>query len=179
MALSCKLLTAALRPFYCLPQPFEMDERAVFLKFELFAKRLNKLIDMFTTIYQFSSLEQHTHIAGVQSCTFRMYYLTLLLVIQSSVLHCVFTLCTCMTPPCAHASATCWRNTHSPFCLACGALLLLPAGLEAVLKSLYTIIDDVKRKPYDLLDYSQNQFDRDYLEFNVNIHNLEISLLVR
>lgn len=41
-----------------------MDERAVFLKFELFAKRLNKLIDMFTTIYQFSSLEQHTHIAG-------------------------------------------------------------------------------------------------------------------
>jgi dynein heavy chain len=48
-----------------------------------------------------------------------------------------------------------------------------------VLKSLYTIIDDVKRKPYDLLDYSRNQFDRDYLEFNVNIHDLEISLLVR
>lgn len=43
-----------------------MNERAVFLKFELFAKRLNKLIDMFTTIHQFSSLEQHTHIAGVQ-----------------------------------------------------------------------------------------------------------------
>uniref|UniRef100_A0A383W453 AAA+ ATPase domain-containing protein n=1 Tax=Tetradesmus obliquus TaxID=3088 RepID=A0A383W453_TETOB len=94
-------------------KPFEMDERAVFLKFELFAKRLNKLIDMFTTIHQFSSLEQHTHIAG----------------------------------------------------------------LETVLKSLYTIIDDVKRKPYDLLDYSRNQFDRDYLEFNVNIHDLEISLL--
>lgn len=52
-------------------------------------------------------------------------------------------------------------------------------GLETVLKSLYTIIDDVKRKPYDLLDYSRNQFDRDYLEFNVNIHDLEISLLVR
>jgi dynein heavy chain len=56
---------------------------------------------------------------------------------------------------------------------------LPPTGLEAVLKSLYTIIDDVKRKPYDLLDYSRNQFDRDYLEFNVNIHDLEISLLVR
>jgi dynein heavy chain len=50
-----------------------MDERAVFLKFELFAKRLNKLIDMFTTIHQFSSLEQHTHIAGARSCTLRMY----------------------------------------------------------------------------------------------------------
>jgi dynein heavy chain len=40
------------------------------------------------------------------------------------------------------------------------------------------IVDDVKRKPYDLLDYSRNQFDRDYLEFNVNIHDLEISLQV-
>lgn len=47
-----------------------------------------------------------------------------------------------------------------------------------MLKSLYTIIDDVKRKPYDLLDYTRNQFDRDYLEFNVNIHDLEISLQV-
>jgi dynein heavy chain len=45
-------------------QPFEMDEVAVFLKSELFAKRLVKLVDMFTTIHQFSSLEQHTHIAG-------------------------------------------------------------------------------------------------------------------
>lgn len=45
-------------------QPFSMDEPAVFLKFELFTKRLNKLIDMFTTIHQFSSLEQHTHITG-------------------------------------------------------------------------------------------------------------------
>lgn len=49
---------------FCLLQPLEMDERAVFLRFELFAKRLNKLISMFTTVHQFSSLEQHTHIAG-------------------------------------------------------------------------------------------------------------------
>lgn len=51
---------------HCPAQPFEMDERAVFLRFELFAKRLNKLINMFTTVHQFSSLEQHTHIAGMQ-----------------------------------------------------------------------------------------------------------------
>jgi hypothetical protein len=44
-----------------------MDERAVFLRFELFAKRLTKLISMFTTVHQFGSLERHTHIAGMGS----------------------------------------------------------------------------------------------------------------
>ena len=29
---------------------------------------------------------------------------------------------------------------------------------------------------YDLLDFMLNQFDRDYLEFNANIHELESSL---
>jgi dynein heavy chain len=47
-----------------------------------------------------------------------------------------------------------------------------------VIKSFYQIVDDVKRKPYDLLDYTRNQFDRDYLELNVNIHDLEIQLQV-
>ncbi len=36
------------------------------LQFDLFTKRLNKLIDMFTTIHQFSTLEQHTHIEGLE-----------------------------------------------------------------------------------------------------------------
>lgn len=89
-------------------------EQAIFLKFDLFSKRLYKLIDMFTTIHQFSSLEQHTHIEG----------------------------------------------------------------LDTMLKSLNNIIDDVKRKPYDLLDYSKNAFDRDFLEFNVNINDLELQLQV-
>jgi hypothetical protein len=40
--------------------------QAIFLKFDLFTKRLNKLIDMFTTIHQFSTLEQHTHIEGLE-----------------------------------------------------------------------------------------------------------------
>ncbi|GFR42148.1 hypothetical protein Agub_g3000 [Astrephomene gubernaculifera] len=91
---------------------FDFDEQAIFLKFDLFSKRLYKLIDMFTTIHQFSSLEQHTHIEG----------------------------------------------------------------LDTMLKSLNNIIDDVKRKPYDLLDYSKNAFDRDFLEFNVNINDLELQL---
>ncbi|MEW5318622.1 MAG: hypothetical protein WDW38_009830 [Sanguina aurantia] len=93
-------------------KPFDFDETSIFLKFDLFTKRLNKLIDMFTTIHQFSTLEQHTHIEG----------------------------------------------------------------LEQMIKSLNNIIDDVKRKPYDLLDFARNQFDRDFLEFNVNIHDLEIQL---
>ncbi len=67
---------------------------------------------MFTTIHQFSTLEQHTHIEG----------------------------------------------------------------LEQMIRNLNNIIDDVKRKPYDLLDFFRNQFDRDFLEFNVNIHDLEIQL---
>jgi dynein heavy chain len=48
-----------------------------------------------------------------------------------------------------------------------------------VFKSFWSIVDDVKRKPYDLLDFTRNTFDRDFLEFNVNIHDLEISLQVR
>ena len=91
---------------------FDFDEQAIFMKLDLFCKRLHKLIDLFTTIWQFSSLEQHTHIEG----------------------------------------------------------------LEAMLKNLNNIIDDVKRKPYDLLDYTKNAFDRDFLEFNVNINDLEMHL---
>ena len=37
-------------------------------------------------------------------------------------------------------------------------------------------MEDLKRKPYDLLDYSKNTFDRDFLEFNVNVAELETAL---
>lgn len=93
---------------------FHFDETAIFLKFDLYIKRLHKLIAMFTTIHQFSTLEQHMHIEG----------------------------------------------------------------LDQMIKNLNNIIDDVKRKPYDLLDFSRNQFDRDFLEFNVNINDLELHLQV-
>ena len=69
---------------------------------------------MFTTIYQFSSLAQHTHIDG----------------------------------------------------------------LDQMIKNFSNIVDDVKRKPYDLLDFHKNQYDRDILEFDVNIHDLEAALQV-
>jgi hypothetical protein len=47
-----------------------------------------------------------------------------------------------------------------------------------VLASFYQIVDEIKRKPYDLLDYTKNTFDRDYLEFNVNIHDLDSQMQV-
>ena len=41
------------------------------------------------------------------------------------------------------------------------------------------IVEEFKRKPYELLDYQKGQFDRDFLEFNANIHELESSLQAR
>ena len=49
-------------------------------------------------------------------------------------------------------------------------------GLDQMIKNFYNIVDDIKRKPYDLLDFYKTQFDRDFLEFNVNIHDLELAL---
>ena len=49
-------------------------------------------------------------------------------------------------------------------------------GLEALLKTFFRAAEELKRKPYDPLDYRNNQFDRDYLDFNVSVHDLETSL---
>jgi dynein heavy chain len=48
--------------------------------------------------------------------------------------------------------------------------------METLVKSFIQIVDDFKRKPYDLLDYTKNAFDRDFLEFNVNVAELETAL---
>ena len=91
---------------------FDFDESKIFGRLELFCKRVSKLIDVFTTVHQFSVLATHTHIDG----------------------------------------------------------------LEQMIKNFFGIVDDFKKKSYDLLDYRNSQFDRDYLEFNVNIHELETAL---
>ena len=46
-------------------------------------------------------------------------------------------------------------------------------GMEGLLANFSAVLDDFKRKPYDLLDYHKSHFDRDYLEFNANIQELE------
>ena len=49
-------------------------------------------------------------------------------------------------------------------------------GMDGLMSNFFGIVAEFKRKPYELLDFSMNQFDRDYLEFNANIHELESSL---
>ena len=39
-------------------------------------------------------------------------------------------------------------------------------------------MEDIKGRPYDLLDFTVTQFDRDILEFNVHINELELALKV-
>ena len=42
-------------------------------------------------------------------------------------------------------------------------------GMEGLLANFSAVLEDFKKKPYDLLDYQKSHFDRDYLEFNANI----------
>lgn len=52
-------------------------------------------------------------------------------------------------------------------------------GLEALMSKFGNIVEEVRRKPYDLLDASKTIFDRDFLEFNVHISDLEASVQVK
>ena len=90
---------------------FEFSENIIFSKSNLFQRRIEKLIDLFTTVDQF------THLAK--------------------------------------------RDLE---------------GLDGLMKNFFSMVGDFKRKPYDLFDFQLNQFDRDYLEFLANIHELESSL---
>ena len=49
-------------------------------------------------------------------------------------------------------------------------------GMEAVLTQCFSIIDEFRSKGHDVLDYNSNAFDRDYVEFNVRIMDLEAHL---
>ena len=90
---------------------FDFSETQIFGKFDLFCRRIIKLIDMFSTIHQFNALSIHS-LEGMDSLT----------------------------------------NTFN------------------------NIITEFKSNKHDLLDYHNNKFDRDYVEFNVRISDLESSL---
>ncbi|PSC73956.1 flagellar outer dynein arm heavy chain gamma [Micractinium conductrix] len=49
-------------------------------------------------------------------------------------------------------------------------------GVAAVLAKFSEVVEDIKKRPYDLLDFSRTQFDRDLLEFSVQINDLEAAL---
>ncbi|TYZ58790.1 hypothetical protein PybrP1_001566 [[Pythium] brassicae (nom. inval.)] len=90
---------------------FDFSETQIFGKFDLFCRRVVKLIDMFSTIHQFRSLALH-------------------------------------------------------------AL----EGMDTLLASFNAIIRDFQGNKHDLLDFHNNKFDRDYVEFNIQIADLEASL---
>lgn len=90
---------------------FSFNEMQIFGKFELFCRRVIKLIDMFSTIDQFNSLSKNKL-----------------------------------------------------------------EGMEQLIEKFHTIVTQFKLKRHDLLDYHNNKFDRDYVEFNVSITNLEAAL---
>ncbi|CAE8616980.1 unnamed protein product [Polarella glacialis] len=92
---------------------FDFSETLIFGRFDLFCRRVVKLIDMFSTIHQFNQLRKH---------------------------------------------------------------LKSMDGIHQLVGSFQSIVDDFKVKRHDLLDFLNNRFDRDYVEFNVRISELESAL---
>lgn len=52
-------------------------------------------------------------------------------------------------------------------------------GMEGLIDQFHSIVKDFRLKRHDLLAYHNNKFDRDYVEFNVKISDLECSLQAR
>lgn len=53
------------------------------------------------------------------------------------------------------------------------------AGLDALHLRFERVVEDIKDKPYNVLDLENTNFDRDFLEFNVYVNDLENSLQVK
>ena len=49
-------------------------------------------------------------------------------------------------------------------------------GLGPLMRCFEGLVDDLRCKQYDLLDATITTFDRDFLEFNVHINDLEAAL---
>lgn len=90
---------------------FEFSPNQIFGKFDLFCRRISKLIDLFQTIKQFKTLSQH--------------------------------------------------NLEN---------------IEPILKSFDQVQSNLQKKFHDLLNYTENTFDRDFVEFNVGVANVETKL---
>ena len=90
---------------------FVFNELQIFGKFDLFCRRVSKLIEMFTTIDQFNSLPENKL-----------------------------------------------------------------EGMNVLIEQFRAIVREFRLKRHDLLDYHGHKFDRDYVEFNVRINDLEAAL---
>ncbi len=47
-------------------------------------------------------------------------------------------------------------------------------GMDDITAKFTSIVEDMRRKPYDILDYNKTSFERDYLDFQSSIHDLEV-----
>ena len=92
---------------------FSFDDTAIFGKFDLFCRRVIKLVDLFSTIDQFNSLAEN----------------------QKEL-----------------------------------------DDMDHIIDQFRSIVQDFRKNRHALLDYDNNRFDRDYVEFNVKITDLEASL---
>lgn len=90
---------------------FDFSETQIFGKYDLFCRRLIKLMDMFSTMQQFKSLALQKF-----------------------------------------------------------------EGLDPLLTAFNEIVRNFRSKGHDLLDFHNNRFDRDYVDFNVKMQELETSL---
>lgn len=90
---------------------FEFSPNQIFGKFDLFCRRVSKLIDLFQTIQQFKTLAKH--------------------------------------------------NLEN---------------IDPILSSFAEVEQRLKNKLHDLLDYADNRFDRDFVEFNVGVSAVETEL---
>jgi dynein heavy chain len=90
---------------------FEFSPNQIFGKFDLFCRRVGKLIEKFSTIQQFRTLGKH--------------------------------------------------NLEN---------------IDAILTQFNNLVEQFKRKKHKLLDYTNNTFDRDFVEFNVDVSSLETEL---
>ncbi len=90
---------------------FDFSETQIFGKFDLFCRRLIKLMDMFSTMQQFRSLEQQRY-----------------------------------------------------------------EGLDPLIDAFKEVVKNFRAKGHDLLDFQMNKFDRDYVDFNTKMTELELSL---
>ena len=142
---------------------------AALAKYGLFAKRCAKLSEMFSTVHQFAQLAQHTHIEGV-----------------AAVLAKFSEVGAGVQGACARRVG-CWKFAAPPGSCCrpiqracCQALPARQRPVTAPLPRLRSrqVVEDIKKRPYDLLDFSRTQFDRDLLEFSVQINDLEAALQV-
>ena len=90
---------------------FEFSPNQIFGKFDLFCRRISKLIDLFATIQQFKTLENH--------------------------------------------------NLE---------------GIDPILRAFDKYKTFLQRQNHRLLDYTTNKFDRDFVEFNVDVSTVESTL---